>query len=105
MTAVIIKKFTYDNTDIEVINMNGCLHMYDLDMPGTKSLTNAMNRDYLNKVKRHFKESINQIYLYHTDGVITKWKRNDFHYVSYEDPNVFAPYMALCLEKRKKWAI
>jgi hypothetical protein len=100
----IVKTFSHKNTDVEVLCEKTCLHILDRDTPGSMSLTNAVDREYIEKIKRVFNKTINHIYLYHTDGVITQWKRNNFCYVSYEDPAVYTPYKALMLEKRKKWA-
>lgn len=85
------------------------LHLLDFDIPGARTLTNAIDEIFIKslaaqmKYKQDFKMDIEdfRIYLYHTDGYTTQWSKTDgFKYIGLDHPDLL-PIFRDQMEPRK----
>jgi len=63
------------------------LHILDLNYENTMTVTNAIDDDFIDLLRRTYKlGDINLIYLYHTDASISKWQ-GGFKNINADDDN------------------
>jgi hypothetical protein len=81
------------------------LHLFDRDQEGTKTLTNAIDSDYLNNVLDWLGEvSFDKVFLYHTDGYITEWsEQRGFRHVKPNSEELYYVFLEKCEERKKQY--
>lgn len=93
-----------DRTVIEVyVGRN--LHIFDRDQDGTRTVTNAISKEYVENVLSWLGDyPYEKIYLYHTDGMITQWDaERGFKRAKKENPELYYPFVERCLVRRKQF--
>ncbi|PFP29355.1 hypothetical protein COJ96_10650 [Bacillus sp. AFS073361] len=66
------------------------LHLFDKDLPGTMTITNAMSDHYLKEVMGWIGDyRYNRVFLYHTDGLVSEWDNNRFQFVDQDEPELY----------------
>lgn len=84
------------------------LHLLDLDEPFDRTLTNNASNDFFKKLlivlvqagKIPEPEWPENIFLYHTDGMVSAWVDGWFKYADPEKVDLFGPFMEV-MEERK----
>ncbi|MGE7305808.1 hypothetical protein ACQKJG_18465 [Priestia megaterium] len=109
---------TVYNTDVEYLykGEEKELHILDLDMPGRKSVTNAIRNEFLEKLlehpAKHFEwveadkydiYSTFRVFLYGTDAMISEWNATDgFTYVPNSHTSAYLPFIEKMNNSYKK---
>ncbi|MFW5962154.1 MAG: hypothetical protein ACOCQR_00885 [bacterium] len=83
----------------------GVLHVFDRNLPDTKSVTNAVNSEFIDyiidelEINKEF-----EIFLYGTDGIVVKWDDNEgFAPLPEEDVRKYGiKKFLLVMEERKR---
>lgn len=96
----------YSIVEVRFDKYEKILHLLDLNIEETMTLTNAIDDFYLNKILTYFNfENVEKIFLYHTDETVSEWV-GGFKFIDFENNklcnNDYIKYIKKYANKRVK---
>ena len=100
-----VRRLSINNTEIEVVIIGTVAHILDLDYPMTKTVTNAVDNDYLALLRKKIARERGELtfLMYHTDGMISEYDPiYGFKHVDGDvDSRIYRPFKEVANQRRR----